>query len=672
MPLLELKTNLKSLKYSDSGTDNPLVTKDINNPPNGSGLALEANRRIDDLQRITKFLVSRDGLKFAGKQALLGNGPGQILKIAGSALAQVPVNGTGTHFVYAFGNKTYLENRSGPKSALGAFIQNNLGIGGGVQGAKQVLKGKPVIEDNYGGEGYRSPGGDRLQTLNSRFDLKSGFDNDFDIPTSYLRDDLQNAFNFVKGLFGSKKNAVILPDNNGTEGFRTPQKNAIEYSSNYELGSEATRYTGQDGKLNSSVNSVETSLNEQQTEVDIASAYTGQDGRTNTGVSQVSSSVETQQTEVDTATSYTGQDGRVNAATSAVTSSLARRDDIPDRPADTIRGGKQLGSLGSDYDATAEGYVIVTEDENGGITGTQGESVSAGKVPQTGLRSFQDSYSSDESFDIKTGAVSGADGKGSRVRKIIDFRKVRKDSKTALENNIAKYEDENGFDSKTDITGIDYTTQQIDVRLGMAGVDKTLNPSAQSDKINMIDDISVDPIANGSVEDMIPFQFISVTPEKNYYLTFRAFLESFNDNYSGDWSGTKFIGRAEEFFTYQGFKRDISFAFKIAAFSKEELMPLYAKLNYLVGTTAPTYGAGGQFMRGTLTQITLGDYLFEQTGFISKVSLSWDKGYPWEIDGSEIKRLPHVMNVDVSFTPIQHFNVKQDLNIQTEAYIGNA
>ena len=33
MPLLELRTNLKSLKYSDSGTDNPLVTKDINNPP---------------------------------------------------------------------------------------------------------------------------------------------------------------------------------------------------------------------------------------------------------------------------------------------------------------------------------------------------------------------------------------------------------------------------------------------------------------------------------------------------------------------------------------------------------------------------------------------------------------------------------------------------------------
>lgn len=641
MPLLELTTNLKSLKYADSGTSNPLVTKDINNPPSGNGLALEANSRIDDLTRITKFLASGDGLKFGANQAILGNSPSKILKIAGSTLAQIPVNGTGTHFVYAFENETYLVNRQGPQSALGAFIQDNLGIGGGVQGAKQVLKGKPVIEDNYGGEGYRSPGGDRLKTLNSRFDLKSGFDNDFDIPTSYLRDDLQNAFNFVKGIFGSKKNAVILPDNNGTEGFRTPEKNAIEYSSNYELKSEATRYTGQDGKLNSSVNSVETSLSEQQTEI-------------------------------DTATSYTKQDGRVNPADSAVTSSLSNRDDLPNRPEETIKGGKQLGSLGSDYDATAEGFVEVKEDENGGITGTQGESVSAGKVPQTELRSFQNSYSSDESFDIKTGAVSGADGKGSRVRKIIDFRKVRKDSKTALENNIAKYEDENGFDSKTDITGIDYTTQQIDVRLGMAGVDKTLNPSAQSDKINMIDDISVDPIANGSVEDMIPFQFISVTPEKNYYLTFRAFLESFNDNYSGDWSGTKFIGRAEEFYTYQGFKRDISFAFKIAAFSKEELMPLYAKLNYLVGTTAPTYGAGGQFMRGTLTQITLGDYLFEQTGFISKVSLSWDKGYPWEIDGTEVKRLPHVMNVDVSFTPIQDFNVKQDLNIQTEAYIGNA
>ena len=57
MPLLDLQTNLKSLKYSDSGTTTPLVTKDINNPPNGSGFALEAGSRIDDLTRISKLMI---------------------------------------------------------------------------------------------------------------------------------------------------------------------------------------------------------------------------------------------------------------------------------------------------------------------------------------------------------------------------------------------------------------------------------------------------------------------------------------------------------------------------------------------------------------------------------------------------------------------------------------
>ena len=125
--------NLKSLSY---GANKPLVTKDINKTPSPQGIGLQASRRIDDLTRIGKFMISPSGLKFAGNQALLqqvglkdkirnarkpgGTGVGnalrqggQILKevgktalntaaIIGSTLAQVPVNGTGTHFFLGF------------------------------------------------------------------------------------------------------------------------------------------------------------------------------------------------------------------------------------------------------------------------------------------------------------------------------------------------------------------------------------------------------------------------------------------------------------------------------------------------------------------------------------------------------------------------------------------
>ena len=50
MPLIDIQTNLKSLTYGDFGSSDPLVTKDINNPPNLKGIALEGAKRVDDLQ----------------------------------------------------------------------------------------------------------------------------------------------------------------------------------------------------------------------------------------------------------------------------------------------------------------------------------------------------------------------------------------------------------------------------------------------------------------------------------------------------------------------------------------------------------------------------------------------------------------------------------------------
>ena len=62
-------------------------------------------------------------------------------------------------------------------------------------------------------------------------------------------------------------------------------------------------------------------------------------------------------------------------------------------------------------------------------------------------------------------------------------------------------------------------------------------------------------------------------------------------------------------------------------------------------------------MRGTLTKITIGDYLKNVSGFISSVGVKWDVGYPWDIDneGEGDKILPHILDVSVAFTPIHDF-----------------
>ena len=62
---------------------------------------------------------------------------------------------------------------------------------------------------------------------------------------------------------------------------------------------------------------------------------------------------------------------------------------------------------------------------------------------------------------------------------------------------------------------------------------------------------------------------------------FRAFLDTINDNYTSEWNSTKYVGRGENFYTYQGFDRKVSFGFTVAAQSKVELMPMYRKLNFL-------------------------------------------------------------------------------------------
>jgi len=215
---------------------------------------------------------------------------------------------------------------------------------------------------------------------------------------------------------------------------------------------------------------------------------------------------------------------------------------------------------------------------------------------------------------------------------------------------------------------------QTRLKLGDQG---NKNATSNVDELNALAE-QTETILGKDTKDIIPFEFhvLGVGAVADKFLYFRAHLDSLDDTYNGDWAGTRYIGRAEEFYTYQGFKRDINFSFKIAAFSRPELVPLYKKLNHLVGSTAPTYNQSGEFMRGTLTSITIGDYIYQQRGFISNIGLTWNTTYPWEINvdvGQEglIARVPHILDVSVNFTPIHNFNVKSNVNLENnETYIG--
>lgn len=165
--------------------------------------------------------------------------------------------------------------------------------------------------------------------------------------------------------------------------------------------------------------------------------------------------------------------------------------------------------------------------------------------------------------------------------------------------------------------------------------------------------------------DLIKFAFETIDNNNvnNTYRThFRAFLKGFSDSNTGNWDSKRYAGRGENLYTYQGFDRTISFNFVIAAQSKQEMKPLWQKLNYLNSTLMPDYSIGNGFMRGNITRLTIGEYLYRTPGVLKSLNYSVDDNYSWEIKMDEpeggrdndMMELPHLINVSVQFSPILH------------------
>ena len=157
-------------------------------------------------------------------------------------------------------------------------------------------------------------------------------------------------------------------------------------------------------------------------------------------------------------------------------------------------------------------------------------------------------------------------------------------------------------------------------------------------------------------------------------LIFRALLSNgFTDNNSAALNSFRYFGRGEEFHTYQGFTREIGFSFKVAAFSRAELQPLYNKLNYLISQVYPDYSPNSGIMRAPVVKLTLGDYLYRVPGFLQSVNITVDNTTPWEINlenADDVQQLPHVVDVSISFKPIMNVLPQRSTDTVTNL-IGN-
>jgi hypothetical protein len=273
-------------------------------------------------------------------------------------------------------------------------------------------------------------------------------------------------------------------------------------------------------------------------------------------------------------------------------------------------------------------------------------------------------------------------------------------SKRTLSKFNPKIQEDFRKTSNPTLKAISYTSNNIEqrVKLGDPGIKGDITDYQKGKSLYgsplPLDRITALPLYKSEnvdttkpINDLVKFR-IGVIDNKNptykTYIHFRAFIDTMSDNYSADWQAQKFMGRGENFYRYNGFDRSVSLSWTVVAQSKQELIPMYQKLNYLASVCAPDYSDLG-YMRGNLITLTIGGYLYEQVGIMKGITYDIPQESPWEIaipsseastDSSNtsgflsdksVKELPHMIKVSgFQFIPIHDFVPSVQKNSFTE------
>ena len=203
---------------------------------------------------------------------------------------------------------------------------------------------------------------------------------------------------------------------------------------------------------------------------------------------------------------------------------------------------------------------------------------------------------------------------------------------------------------------------------------------------NAVDKINAFPLykstsvtSDNTKNDLVKFRIGVIdnkNPREKTFVHFRAHINSLSDAYTSEWSAQKFMGRSEDFYNFSGFGRTVSLDWTVAAQSKQELIPMYQKLNYLASVCAGDYSDVG-YMRGNLIELSVGGWFQGQIGFMSGLTLEVPQESPWEIGITDagnltsigsgnstreinsdpsVQEMPMIINVSgFQFTPIHDF-----------------
>lgn len=129
-------------------------------------------------------------------------------------------------------------------------------------------------------------------------------------------------------------------------------------------------------------------------------------------------------------------------------------------------------------------------------------------------------------------------------------------------------------------------------------------------------------------------------------ISLSAYINGYRDSFNGTWNDVNYAGRAESFYIYSKFKREVSFNLQLPCFNKNQLKDNHQKLNTLASVTAGQYN--GLLLGGVLIQLTVPNYVIGEYATLNSVSYDMPDGATWDID----EKLSTYISAQFSFTII--------------------
>jgi len=282
-----------------------------------------------------------------------------------------------------------------------------------------------------------------------------------------------------------------------------------------------------------------------------------------------------------------------------------------------------------DFENTYEKSIPTTDDEKLKF-GIANKQYDEGKTPETGYEKIfeNNNYASRR---LKT---------GDSVLNYDDIRNLANETKLSFNDFRNKTKESVGFNSQTGkgryVEGglrynleNYYTNENIEKKLGLGNSDECIGRSTNGD----------------NYQDLIKLSF--TTSDKT--IQFRGTVNSISETFSPNWTEIKYSGRAENAYIYDTFSRELTFGFRVFAYSVQELGPMWIRLERLANMSMPTYVKNGY--RGNITNFTLGTMYIKFPALITNLTYTVPDDFTWEIGlnrGSDGNELP--MGVDISIT----------------------